>query len=210
MREDQDAERARRLDEAGRGDRLAGRGRMAEAVAADRAGVGARVRLVILASSSSTSSAESSTGSSSSSASLRRPRRRRVAVPVRLRFLLVRRDQLGEHAGERVDLVAAQLGAGGEVRRVLGEHALEPEHQAVPHLPPGRRRAAPASISARASSSARRREVPGARTLAGILALAEEGLARPGFGSEGGGHQAVRRLRRGGRLLFDLLHGRSV
>ena len=39
MREDQDAERARGVDEAGGGDRLARRGRVAEAVAADRAGI---------------------------------------------------------------------------------------------------------------------------------------------------------------------------
>ena len=59
------------------------------------------------------------------------------AVSVRLRFFLVCRDQLGEHAGERVDLVAAQLGAGCEVRFVLGEHAFEPEHEAVPDFPAG-------------------------------------------------------------------------
>src|SRR5207249_7181003 len=40
VRQDQDAERARRLDEAGRSDRLPRRRRMAEAIAADRAGVG--------------------------------------------------------------------------------------------------------------------------------------------------------------------------
>ena len=50
--EDQDAFGARRLDEAGGGDRLAGRGRVAEAVAAHRAGVLLRLGrqlLVVLA-----------------------------------------------------------------------------------------------------------------------------------------------------------------
>ncbi len=48
---------------------------------------------------------------------------------------LARGDQLGEHPGERVDLVAAELGAGGGARLRVGEHALEPEHQRVAHLP---------------------------------------------------------------------------
>jgi len=47
----------------------------------------------------------------------------RVAVPV-LELLLVRRDQLGEHPGEGVDLVAAQLGTRSEAGRFPGEHAL--------------------------------------------------------------------------------------
>ncbi len=46
VREDQDAERAGRLDEAGGGDRLARRGRVAEAVAAARAGIVLRLRLL--------------------------------------------------------------------------------------------------------------------------------------------------------------------
>ena len=45
MREDQHAERPRRLDEAGGGDRLAGRRRVAEPVAPDRARIGACVLL---------------------------------------------------------------------------------------------------------------------------------------------------------------------
>ena len=61
----------------------------------------------------------------------------RDTVPVRMP--LMRRDQLGQHPGERVDLVAAKLRPRGEVRRLLGEHAFEPEHQAIFDLP-GRRR----------------------------------------------------------------------
>ena len=37
---------------------------------------------------------------------------------------LIRGDQLGQHPGERVDLVAPQLGAGRQVGRTLEEHAL--------------------------------------------------------------------------------------
>ena len=48
MREDQDAQRARRFHEPGRGDRLARRSRMAEAIAAGRTRVRARVLLLIL------------------------------------------------------------------------------------------------------------------------------------------------------------------
>ena len=67
-----------------------------------------------------------------------------VAVLV-LGFILVPGDQLGEHPGERVDLVAAELGAGGEPRRPVGQHALEAEHERVVHLPLGRR-GAPARV----------------------------------------------------------------
>ena len=136
VREDQDAEGARGFHEAGRRDRLARRGRMAEPVAADRTRVRARVVLVLL-----DLFVENVLGGI-----LRRlvlvvrfsvDDLAAVAVSVRLRFLLVRRDQLGEHAGERIDLVAAQLGAGGEVRFLLGEHPLETEHEAVLDLPAG-------------------------------------------------------------------------
>ncbi len=63
-----------------------------------------------------------------------------VAVSVSVLRLLDGRDQLGEHPGERVHLMTAQLGAGGEAGRALGEHALEPEHQRVANLPLARRR----------------------------------------------------------------------
>ena len=54
---------------------------------------------------------------------------------VAVRMLLVRGDELGEHARERVDLMAPELRARGEVRRLLGEHALQPEHQREVDLP---------------------------------------------------------------------------
>jgi hypothetical protein len=52
-----------------------------------------------------------------------------VAVAVRLVVALARGDQLGEHPGERVDLVAAERGAGGGRRLRLCEHALEPSRR---------------------------------------------------------------------------------
>ena len=128
VREDQDALGARRLDEAGRSDRLAGCGRVAEAVAADRAGIDfdrqrlddvlvkldVRIELELV---------------------LRFVLLVRLVVPVAVLALLGGGDQLGEHPGERVDLMAAQLGAGGEMRRLLREDAFEPEQEGVAHLP---------------------------------------------------------------------------
>ena len=154
VREDQDALGAGGLDEAGGGDRLARGGRVAEAVAADRAGILRDRQRLRLVSSSSSSGASSSSSSSSSSSGGRLVT---VAVPV-LGRLLRRGDQLGEHAGERVDLVAAQLGAGGEVRRLLREDALEAEQERVAHLP-GRATA----------PSARRRSRRGRRRAPGVL-----------------------------------------
>jgi hypothetical protein len=139
--ENEHPERARGLDEAGGRDRLAGRGRMSEAEAADCAGVffgregqrqlvrvavGGRRRLqlvfVLLV------DLRLGVGA--------------VSIP-QLGRGLSGGDQFGEHAGERVDLVLAQLGSGGEPRRTVGEHALEPEHQRVAALPfVGRRGAA--------------------------------------------------------------------
>ena len=141
------------LDEAGRGDRLPRRGRVAEAEAAHGAGVLALELGSSGSSSSASASPSSSSGSSSCSAS---GSAAAVAVAVGVgRGLLVERDQLRQHPGERVHLVAAQLRPGRELRRLLAEHALEPEHEAAVALPARRRRRrARASISASASSSA--------------------------------------------------------
>ena len=131
------------------------------------------------------------------------------AVPVRPCFLLMRGDQLGEHARERIDLMTPELSARCKVRAFLGEHAFETEHQAVLHFPVrGGRPAAALDLGQRVVERAPARRL-GRENFGGVFALSDEGLARPGFGSEGVGHQAVRRLRRYGRLLFDLLHGRS-
>ena len=138
VREDQDAFAACGLDEAGGGDRLAGSGRVAEAVAAHGAGVlrsGERGRLVVFVLAfDGRRGLELVLGLFV----LLRLLGMAVPVPVAVLAALLRGgDQLGEHPGERVDLVAAQLGAGGEPRRLLGQHALEAEEQGIPHLPLG-------------------------------------------------------------------------
>src|SRR5574337_1194250 len=61
------------------------------------------------------------------------------AVPVLFRRALGGGDELGEHAGEGVDLMAPELGAAGGVRGALRQDALESEHEAVAHLPAGGR-----------------------------------------------------------------------
>src|SRR4051812_50174646 len=54
-----------------------------------------------------------------------------VAVPVCLVVALARGDELGEHPGERVDLVAAGRRAGGCARLRLCVHAVRPEEEGV-------------------------------------------------------------------------------
>ena len=183
VREDQDAEVARGLDEAGGGDRLPRRGRVAEAVAPRGAGVVAGeaglvgllrlvgevdVLLVLFLLDELRDAAV------------------RGAVAVLLGAPLGRGDQLGEHSRERVDLVAAQGRPGGGRRRLGGEHALEAEHQAVAHLPARRRRPAPRfdlreRVVEREPPRGARRE----RDL-GILAGMEERLAEPALGARRG------------------------
>jgi hypothetical protein len=130
MREDEDAERSRGLDEARGGDCLARSGRMAEAEAPDGTRIGsggildrfdlALLHVVVL--------------------DLGRLLVDRSAVLLMLRLRLVRGDQLGEHAGERIHLMAAKLGTRLEDRRPRAQDTLETEHEAVAHLPARRRR----------------------------------------------------------------------
>ena len=139
VREDQDAEVPCRLDEPCRGDRLARRGRVPEPVAARRARIVAGVAgllgflglvvgelgvLLVLVLRLLDELGDGAV---------------RGAVAVLLGAPLGGRDQLGQHPGERVDLVAAERGAGRGGRGLGGEDALEAEHQAVAHLPAGRR-----------------------------------------------------------------------
>ena len=164
VREDEDAEPAGGLDEPCGGDRLAGSGRVPEAVATDRARVGAvdlglGRRLLD----------EARRRSRRPPPRRARPRRRRRSrsVAVLVRRALGRGDELREHSGERVHLVAAKLGAGRGARWILGQHPLEAEHEPVAHLPAGRRRREPRAISSSAWSSAARRAVPGASATSG-------------------------------------------
>ena len=117
----------------------------------------------------------------------RSPRRRRPRRPAVLLGLdaLEVADQRGELSGERVDLVAAQRGPGGERRLRLREDALEPEHERVVTPPVEARLERPALISSRAASSAARRTVPGRKRDGGVLAIVQKRLAAPcrcGFG----------------------------
>src|SRR5213595_1192373 len=109
---------------------------------------------------------------------------------------LGRCDQLGEHAGERVDLMPPKLGSRGEPRRVVSEHALEPEHQRVTALPLVRGRAAPRlqlldRVVERQSARGARREYD-RRVLVGP----EKWLSGPVLGAGGGLAETVLRLRR--------------
>src|SRR5581483_7358976 len=184
----------------GGGDRLAGRGRMAEAVAAPGARVLRRLQLLV---------------------GLRLALEREVvlvlllvgglldrggAVRAAVLVPLVGGDQLGQHSGQRVHLVAAELGAGGEAGRPLGEDALEPEHERVAHLPLGRGRLPPGGhlgerVVEGVAEGGARREHDGR-----VVLGPQEGLARPGFGSEGRGLDAGWRLRPCRRIRERLVH----
>ena len=88
--------------------------------------------------------------------------------------------------GERVDLMAAQLGARGEGRGLVRQHALEAEHQRVANAP-GRR----GRLEALAPSPRARRRAPG-----GGRCRAREPPRDP---RRDGGTAHPPRLRRGGR-----------
>ena len=201
MGEDQDSERARGLDEPGGCDRLPRGRRMAEAIAA----LGARVLTLVL--------------------------RRQLlvvlvlglaqlvvlvdlwlglGVPVAVAVLvlegraLIRGDQLGEHPGERVDLMPSQLRARRGGGRLRGEDSLEPEHQAEADLPARRRSRAPGVelgerlVEGEAARGARRER------LGWLLTGVEEGLAGPVVCPERVGLQAIRGIRHVGRVQYRL------
>ena len=138
VREDEDAHRARGLDEPGRGDRLARRRGVAEAITADCARIlfGRKLlgkRLLVLVDEVDVLEL------------LVLELDLAIRVPVAVHGLLgplVRGDQLGEHPRQGVDLVAAELGAGSQGGGLLGQHSLEAEHQSEANLPLRRRLAA--------------------------------------------------------------------
>ena len=147
VREDEHAHGLRRLDEAGGGDRLPGGRGVAEAEAPDCARVVPRrdgfgdllfVRVLVRAGLLEVFLLVVRALLELHGVPVA------VAVPV-LRFVLVPGDQLGQHPGERVDLVAAQLRSRREPGRAVRQHALEAEHERVVHLPLGRR-GAPAGV----------------------------------------------------------------
>ena len=188
----------------GGGDRLARRRRVAEPVAADGAGIRPRGVLVVLL------------GSISPSLELvvvvlvlveRGSACRSVAVPV---LALVRGDQLGEHPGERVDLMAAELGAGGEVRRLLASTRSRPSMSAKRTFHSGVGCSSPASISAIASSSARRRAVPVASTTPGSSPSWRKGSPAQAAARSAEASRPSRPGRGFRRIVDGLLHARST
>jgi hypothetical protein len=132
-----------------------------------------------------------------------------VAVAV-LGLVLVARDQLGEHAGERIDLVAAELGSGREARRVVGQDALEAEHEGVTDLPAGGRSPAPGIQLGEGVVERSAPRAPFGECLGGVLVGPEEGLARPRLRADSRGGQAVRFHPRKGPLVYRFVHRCSV
>ena len=127
-----------------------------------------------------------------------------VAVPVLLLLglALVRGDQLGQHPGERVDLVLAQLGAGGGGGRLSGEDALQAEQEAEADLPARRGRLA-AGLDLR-ERFVERRAAGGAgrQRFDRILAVVEERLAGPVLRAGRVGRQLNGRVRRDCRVQY--------
>ena len=87
--------------------------------------------------------------------------------------------------------MAAQLRARGEVRRLLAQHALEPEHQRVADLPREGR-----LLQARVDLGHGVVERPppggsGGENEVGVFVRVEKGFPGPGFGAESGGTEAV-------------------
>ena len=106
--------------------------------------------------------------------------------------------------------MAAKRRAGRGARLRVGEHALEPEHEAVAHLPV-RTGGARARVHLQ-DSVVERTTARGARRegLSGIFAVTKERLARPRFRADRGGDQWVRHLRKDHRLMNGFLHVRST
>ena len=108
-----------------------------------------------------------------------------VPVPVSVLAFLGGGDQLREHARERVDLVAAQLRAGGQAGRPLREHALQAEHQRVADLPLARRRFVAGGDLLEGVVEGTPTRGAGPEHDLRILFGVEERLAGPGFCAEG-------------------------
>ena len=209
VREDEDAEAACRLDEAGCGDRLARCRGMAEPIAAHRTRVVAfelRLELLLLDEAGVEVVlgvlVELGLGDDAVAAS--------VPVAVLLGRALGGGDELGEHPRQSIHLVAAELGSGGGSRQILGQDPLEPEHEPVAHLPAGRRLGQPGlhllqRVVERGPAGGAGRERNG-----GILVRGQERLAEPRFGTAGRRTQILRCVRRQRRGSRRFVHVRST
>ena len=198
--EDQDPERAGGLDEAGGGDRLSGGGRVAEAVAADGAGILAdepsRLVLVVVVLDSTSSSSSASSGSSSAS-----------ACPLPFPF---------SSSSRGAGLPRSARSAFPRARR-SGACAARCRRRSWAASRRGRARA-PAGSRSGPSSAARGRAAgldlgerlvergaagrAGRQHLGGLFAGVEDGLARPVLRAERVGPQAIRRVRRVCRVKY--------
>ena len=210
--EDQDAEVPCGFDEPGGGDRLAGRGRVAEAVAPRGARVlaaehrlvdlvvdDARVDVVVLV------------------VEVRRRRRSTASAPLPFPFPFssvsrwfdaissVNMPASASTWWRRSSVPAAVAGVGAASTRS------RPEHEAVANAPPRRGRAATGvhfgdGVVERTAARGARRQRGG-----GVLTGVQERLAVPGLSAERGGFQALRRLRRRMcRVEVGLVHMRST
>ena len=160
MGEDQHPAGPRGLDEADRGDRLAGAGRVLEPEAARGAGILGSLRdrvlvrlldevlrllvyverllvnaeLVVLGTLAVPVRAGLLVGVGLRGAAGGGAARRALAVAAAVGALRLG-DQLGERPRQRVDLMRGQLGAVLQLRRLLGEQPLEPQQQRVAAAP---------------------------------------------------------------------------
>ncbi len=135
---------------------------------------------------------------------------RAVPVAVLVRGALRRGDELGEHSGQRVDLMAPELGARGRTRRILVQHSLEPEHEAVAHLPAGRGALLAGADLGQGIVQRGSPSVPGRECDQRVLVGLEERLAEPGLGSLGRRSQVLECVRRERRDGLSLVHSGST
>ena len=105
---------------------------------------------------------------------------------------LVGGDDRREHAGQRVHLMAAQLGSGLQERRLAGEHALKAEHEREAHAPLVRRLVVAGVDLRQGFVQGTPASGAGGEHLGRLLVRPQEGLSGPAFGALGIRRQARR------------------
>ena len=211
MRQDEDAERSCRVHEPGRRDGLARSRGMSEAVAPGGSRIGV-VRLLVELTVLDEAGVEVVFGLLLELDVRDGPVPAPVvgAESVLVRGPLRRRDELRQHARQRVDLMPPKLRACCRANRVRREDALEAEHEPVLHLParggllePGLhlRQGVVEGGTSRCARCERRLR---------IFVRMEEGLAEPGSGASGRFDQFVSCFRRQRRHEFCFVHACST